>query len=254
MIRISIVGTGNVAKHLFHTLQRNPELEVSEVLGRNREKLKFFAQSVRTKSDFSTAAEADVYLIAVSDDAIVQVANSLKDKKGILAHSSGSVELEALPSESRKGVFYPLQSFSANRKVNFKEVPICIEAEYSEDYELLEYIGGSISGQVVRLSSKERRALHLAAVFVNNFNNHLYQIGAAICEAQKLPFSLLHPLIRESAEKLAQLSPYNAQTGPARRGDSATVDQHLRLLKDPLHKEVYSLLSNSIAQTYGKKL
>lgn len=138
--------------------------------------------------------------------------------------------------------------------MDFEEVPICIEAKQKADLDLLSALGGHISKNVREISSEQRKSLHLAAVFVNNFTNHLYHIGATICRENNLPFELLKPLVLETTKKLGASSPYDAQTGPAVRGDKSTMEHHLNQLKNKTHKEIYALMSQSISNTYGKEL
>lgn len=254
MLSIVLLGTGNLAKHLFDGFQNQEHIKVKQVYGRNKKALSYFQKETSTTTNSNAIEEASVYIIAVSDDSITAVSELLKTKNGIVAHTSGSVAISALPSSVNRGVFYPLQTFSENRAVDFKEVPICIEAENTNDLEILKNLASEISDTVMEVSSKQRKDLHLAAVFVNNFTNHLYQIGHEICEKSQISFAVLEPLILETALKIKTLSPLEAQTGPAKRNDYGTMEKHIKDLQNKNHKEVYSVLSNSIQKTYGKKL
>ena len=254
MISIVILGTGNVAKHLFDAFTAQNGVEIVQVYGRNQNALSYFNNQINTTSDLSNIKEADIYLIAITDDAISEVSRLLVGKKGLIVHTSGSIPMNALPHKHRHGVFYPLQTFSANRKVNFKEIPICIESENEEDYELLNELASVISDKVIQIDSDQRKALHLTAVFANNFTNHMYHLAQEICTENDVPFELLFPLINETAAKIQDLSPLDAQTGPARRNDTGTLKKHLAQLKHKKHKKVYTLMSKSIRKTYGKKL
>jgi predicted short-subunit dehydrogenase-like oxidoreductase (DUF2520 family) len=251
MISIVILGTGNVAKHLFDVFLKCEGTNVLQVWGRNKDRLSHFKEGAAISDAISGILEADLYMIAVSDDAVSEVARSLIGKKGLVVHTSGSVPLHALANQNRRGVFYPLQSFSKDREIDFKSVPICIEAETKTDLALL---AESISNDVREISSEQRKSLHLAAVFVNNFTNHLFQIGNEICAEHGLPFGILLPLIGETVQKLGQLSPSEAQTGPARRNDHTTIKNHLDQLKNKDHRDIYALLSKSISEKYGQKL
>ncbi|GGW31922.1 Rossmann-like and DUF2520 domain-containing protein [Arenibacter certesii] len=254
MISIIILGSGNVAKHLFDTFLDQNEIKILQVIGRNKDQLSYFNKMAEISTDFANILDADLYLIAVSDDAIPEVAKSLINKKGIVAHSSGSVPLNALDPKNRRGVFYPLQSFSAGKKIDFKSVSICIEAENKNDLKLLEQLGNIISNNVQEVSSEQRKSLHLAAVFVNNFTNHLFHIGHEICKGNDIPFQILIPLIKETVNKLDYITPYDAQTGPARRNDFSTIENHLKQLKTKNNKDIYTLISKSISEKYGKEL
>ncbi|MGB5435771.1 MAG: Rossmann-like and DUF2520 domain-containing protein [Maribacter sp.] len=254
MIRIVILGTGNVAKHLYKAFKAQDSLEVVQVYGRNPKALRYFEPYTKTTSELSNIMVADVYMLAVSDDAIGTLSKQLNLTQGILVHTSGSVAMNLLPNRMGRGVFYPLQTFSENRVLDFKEIPICIEASDDDGLRLLTQLASALSETVVPLNSKKRRALHLAAVFANNFTNHMYHLSHEFCDQKDVPFKLLLPLIKETADKLEGLSPYDAQTGPARRNDKGTLKKHLSQLKSENHKKIYSLLSKSIQTTYGKKL
>ena len=161
-------------------------------------------------------------------------------------HTSGGVALEKISNHNRRGVFYPLQTFTKGKAVDFKTIPICIETEFSADLKILKKIAKSISDKMYIINSEQRKALHVAAVFVNNFTNHLYQIGNQICEENNIPFEVLHPLIQETAEKIKELSPSEAQTGPALRNDTKTIEKHIDFLENPEYKKLYQLLTQSI--------
>jgi predicted short-subunit dehydrogenase-like oxidoreductase (DUF2520 family) len=254
MISIVLLGSGNVAKHLFNAFSDIDKITVLQVVGRNKDHLSYFKGNVRTDADFSKIMDADVYIIAVSDDAIPLVAQFLIKKKGLVVHTSGGVSLKSLGDQVSKGVFYPLQSFSEGKTIDFKKVPICIEAENKNDLQLLNGLARSISLEVHEISSEQRQSLHLAAVFVNNFTNYLFTIGHDICKDNRVPFSILKPLIKETVNKLDALPPYEAQTGPAKRNDVKTMEAHLNQLKNKNYQDIYSLLSTLIKETYGEKL
>ena len=252
MLRVAIIGTGNLARHLYDAFSACPTIDIIQIVGRNTKELKHFVKSAATSTDFKNIAEADVYIVAVSDTAIPIISKYLTNKEGLVAHTAGSVSIDILSGHHRYGVFYPLQTFSKGRKVDMTSVPFCLEAHDESDLALLKRMAGEISKKHFEVDSQQRKSLHLAAVFVNNFTNHLYQIGKEICDEKELPFDILHPLIRETADKLEQLSPYDAQTGPARRGDSETIEKHLKQLKNPEYKKVYEVLSESIETLYGE--
>ena len=138
-----------------------------------------------------------------------------------------------------------LQTFSKEKEIDFSTVPFCLETENKEDYLLLEIVAKTIGTKIYALNSKQRKALHIAAVFVNNFTNHLYKIGNDICEENKVPFEILHPLIQETSEKIKTLTPEKAQTGPAIRNDEKTIKNHLELLNKE-QQEIYKLITQAI--------
>lgn len=252
MIRIGILGTGNVATHLFRAFMNLEDVEVVQIVGRNKNALQRFEGQTDTTTDFTKISDADIFVIAVNDGAIFQVSEYLRDKKGLVVHTSGSVSMDALSDCGRYGVFYPLQTFSKDREMDMDSVPFFLEADDEADLNILRELAGRISGKVYEVDSDQRKALHLAAVFVNNFTNHLYHIGKEICDEKGLPFDILQPLIRETVDKIEQFSPYDAQTGPARRGDSETIAMHLKQLENSGYKEVYEGLSESIGWLYRK--
>ena len=254
MIKVVLIGSGNVARHLFNVFTQHTAFELIQIVGRNGQALKNFGPNVNCTTDFSKIKDSDIYIIAVSDDAIPSISKLLESKDGLIVHTSGNTPIGVLSNHKRSGVFYPLQTFSKNRKVDFRNVPFCLEASNREDLELLKKMASHISDSVFEVSSNQRESLHVAAVFVNNFTNHLYHLGSRICDENKLSFEILKPLIMETARKLNDLSPYDAQTGPARRGDEDSLKKHLHQLKSENEREIYTLLSQSIQNAYGKKL
>lgn len=234
MISVVIIGQGNVAFHLNKAFTKARNIEVAQINSRKLENIPL----------------ADVTIIAVSDDAIAKVSSKINNS--LVVHTSGSVAMNSLKNSTRKGVFYPLQSFSKDKKVNFKKVPFCLEASTENDLELLEKVAKSIGKKIYFINSEQRKSLHVAAVFVNNFTNHLYKIAADICKKQNVPFEVLQPLIQETAKKIKKLSPEKAQTGPAIRNDQKTIKNHLAMLNEH-QQEIYTLLTQSI-QNNGRKL
>ncbi|MCR9228083.1 MAG: DUF2520 domain-containing protein [Flavobacteriaceae bacterium] len=253
MLKIVIFGTGNLAKHLYTAFLKADGVDVAQVVGRNREELQQFAEHTKISADFDAIADADVYVIAVKDGAIAEVSKYLSNKQGIVAHTSGAIALNVIQPKKR-GVFYPLQTFTKGKEVDFSTIPICIEAHDKSSLETLGNLAASISQYVHQIDSKERKKLHLAAVFVNNFTNYLYGIGEELCLDEGLSFNLLKPLILETANKIQTLSPHEAQTGPARRNDIKSMEGHLGLLKKKEHITLYKLLSQAIKQAHEKEL
>jgi len=243
MTKVTLVGTGKVSSHLEEVFKKAERVDLIEVLS-----------SRKNDIEDRILDNSDIYIIAVSDDAISSVSEQFKKTNKLIVHTSGSVSLNALPDEVKRGVFYPLQTFSRGRKVDFKTIPICIEAEKKEDLELLHRLASSVSESVYEITSEQRKSLHLGAVFVNNFTNHIYQIGSEICEENEVPFNILKPLIKETVEKINSFSPLDAQTGPAIRNDKETIRRHLKQLENKTHQEVYKILTKSIQETYGEKL
>ncbi len=254
MISIVVIGFGNVGKHLSEAFHEAPGLVLRQIYNRSNITLPESLQQVAFTNNLTAVLDADVYVIALPDDHIAQISSKIDKKDSLVVHTSGGVAMEEIASKNRRGVLYPLQSFSKHRSVDFKSVPICIEAETKEDLELLRKLGKQISGKVAEISSEDRASLHLSAVFVNNFVNHLYHISEELLQQKKLNFDLLKPLIKETAKKIEELSPSEAQTGPAIRNDEKTLRKHLQILKDSPYETLYRDLTASIQKTYGKKL
>lgn len=253
MIKLVLIGSGNVAQHLIQAFAKSNKIDIVQVFSRKKETLAHLLDSHKITTTFNDLAEADLYIIAVSDDAIAAVSSQLPFVNRLVVHTSGSVSIDALDKKNRNGIFYPLQTFSKKAEIDFSQIPICLESETKSDFELLKEVAETVSRNTYKINSEQRKALHVAAVFVNNFTNHLYQIGNEICNDNNLPFEILKPLIQETANKVMTLSPKDAQTGPAIRNDQQTIAGHLAFLKDENQKKIYQLLTQSI-QNNGKKL
>lgn len=253
MVSIVIIGSGNVANHLISAFAKSDTVRIIQVFARNPETVSPIISQDKVTSSYPEIVQADLYIISVSDNFIGTVSQNLPFGNRLVVHTSGAMALTDLDPKNRRGVFYPLQTFSKAKDVDFRSIPICLETENEADYQLLETVAQSISDKVFPIHSEQRKALHVAAVFVNNFVNHLYGIGNTICTENNIPFEILHPLIRETAAKISSLSPKEAQTGPAARNDSQTINAHLSFLSDPDQKEIYKILTKSIIDN-GKKL
>ena len=251
MKSIVLLGAGNVAIQLCKAFDVSEDFEVIQVYNRTKKSLENFPSVSNKTTILSKIKTADIYIIAVSDDAIPSFSENLPFTNKLVVHTSGSVSMEALSDRNRKVVFYPLQTFTKNSEVIFSEIPICIEASNQSDISFLKTIGESISNSVLEITSEKREKLHLSAVIVNNFVNYLYQVGNELLVEQSLPFDLLKPLILETANKINTLTPAEAQTGPAKRNDKKTIEKHLHLLKDSLNKEIYQNITNAILKKYN---
>ena len=253
MIKVTIIGSGNVANHLITAFSESENIEILQVYARNPINVSDVIDNDKIISEYSELKRADLYIIAVSDGSIAEISAKIPYINQLVAHTSGSYSINGLDDKNRKGVFYPLQTFSKSKKVDFKEVPICLEAQNNSDYEIIEKVAKSISNKIYKIDSQQRKSLHLAAVFVCNFTNHLYKIGNDICNENKVDFEILKPLIQETASKIISLTPEKAQTGPAIREDISTINDHLKLLYYENQKDIYKLLTKSIIDN-GKKL
>ncbi len=253
MIKVVIIGAGNVATHLAEVFIKTTSISLIQVFNRSISAIQPLKDHTALTNDISKLKKADIYIIAVSDKAIEELSAKINPKKAIVVHTSGSTPLKVLKQHKNYGVFYPLQTFSKDNPVDFSSIPICLEANNHDNLLLLEKLAKKLSQTYHFINSEQRAHLHTAAVFVNNFVNHLYHIGNVICKENEIESDILQPLIQETARKAARFSPYSAQTGPARRGDGRTIEKHLEKLSKN-QQEIYKLLSHSIAATYGKKL
>ena len=246
---IAIIGTGNVAFHLGKAFY-DKGIAIKEVFGRNKELATELADSL--KSVVSTNLNdlrSDLILICTSDDAIESIVSQLpKDSK--IAYTSGAVSLEKFKVKDI-GVFYPLQTFSKEREINLFEVPFLIEGSNSFFSQELFDLAWILSRNVTFASSEQRKKYHLAAVFVNNFTNHLFHQAKKYVEHEELNWNYLQPLMKETVEKILLTNPEHAQTGPAKRNDLETLKMQSEMLSG-MSKEIYELLSKSIINTYNQ--
>lgn len=256
-MRISIVGSGNVATHLAAAFT-NAGHTIVQVWSRDFEKanlLAYHVKSVAVEEVESLDRNTDLTIIAVKDDAIAGIAAKLKLGDILLAHTSGSTPLSILKGASANiGVLYPLQTLSKEKEVSFNDVPLLIEGNSTEVVERLESLATSVSSQVLEINSEKRLSLHVAAVFASNFVNYLYSRSKEILDTQDLDFELLRPLILETARKVQQSNPQDVQTGPAVRNDRETIRKHLAFLasENPQLQALYETLSQDIINFYHK--
>ena len=253
MIRVSIIGGGNVAHHLAHIFYYTKGVKLVEVYNRSIKNIESLKKITLITNNLNDLKEVDIFIISVSDEVIKKISTKIPHKNVLLVHTSGSTSIDILKEYNRNGVFYPLQTFSKGRIVDNKTIPFCIESNNNEDLDLLKKLASKITKNVHLINSQQRKKLHIAAVFVNNFVNHLYDKAHDICKENEVSFDVLKPLILETAMKINQITPKNAQTGPARRGDTSTIKKHLKELNNK-QQEIYNLLSKSISNNYGKKL
>ena len=259
MIEVNIIGTGNVAWHLAKAISSQNNAVIMQIAGRSQEALKDFAKFAQETISIADLHPAEVNIIAVSDDAIGSVAEMLLFTNALVVHTSGFTGMSALSRKQNKtnrhGVFYPLQTFSKEDvHLDFKEVPILIEAEDDKDEKTLYTLAETISNTVEAVDSVQRKNLHLAAVFANNFTNYCYTAAEEICEAHDISFKLLHPLILKTATKAIANGPIKSQTGPAKRDDTDVLAAQRKLLTKTTHREIYNTLTEALMTTYGKEL
>lgn len=249
-MRIVIIGSGNVATHLAFALKA-AQMEVIQIWSNQYHNAVILANQVGAKAIHhlnEIDETADICILAVKDDAIAAVADQLAGFGGIVLHTSGSVNMDVFTSKVNDyGVFYPLQTFSKGKAVDFKVIPICIEAKDEHILKNIKQLAKQLSNTVVEVDSEKRQILHLAAVFACNFANHLYALSELLLKRNDLDLDLLRPLIMETAVKVQDAQPINVQTGPAIRNDEQTLKKHERLLSnEPQLLNIYQTLSESI--------
>lgn len=256
---IVIVGSGNVAEAIALAIHDCPTLTLRQIVARNSERAQHIATLAECDwcDDLGRAADADLYIISVSDRAVEQVAQQLRRSEGsIVVHTAGSIAVEALGNDSC-GVLYPFQTFTKGRRVDFSAIPLFVEGSDEATTELIEQVARTLSSRVWRATSECRRDIHLTGVLACNFVNSLYAMAADhLMERQGLPFDVLRPLIEETASKAIDSEhPATVQTGPAVRGDKEVSARHQQMLSDSERKQqIYKLLTEQIWETSKKTL
>jgi predicted short-subunit dehydrogenase-like oxidoreductase (DUF2520 family) len=256
--KIAIVGTGNVAHHLSDVFAKN-NIEIVCIASRNTK----HANNLATKFG-STVSEiteiknnADLVIIAVSDDAIAEVVQKIPIGDYIVAHTSGSVSIDVFKNRfKRYGVFYPLQSISKSRELNFNEIPILVEGNTNTTTNELFNLAKLISNRVEKMDSDNRGLLHLSAVIANNFVNFLAMKSYGFLEQNNIDGKLLQPLMKETIARLQTHHPIEMQTGPAKRNDKKVIEKQIKQLEsNPKLQSLYRLFSQQIIEEYhGGKL
>ncbi|MFD2288433.1 DUF2520 domain-containing protein [Pedobacter petrophilus] len=249
-MKIVLLGSGNVATHLAQAFVAKGE-EIVQVFSQNLNNAKILTDGVGGEPIDDLAAinyTADLYIIAVKDDAIESIANGLSLVNGLVVHTSGTTDLHTLSSKVKHaGVFYPLQTFSKTREVSFDQIPLCVEATDDIQLSILRNLALKLSTQVYQMDGNQRKVLHLAAVFACNFPNHLYALANQLLQQHQLDFEIIRPLIKETADKVMVNLPENMQTGPALRADETTLNKHFSMLNNmPELQNIYQTLSDSI--------
>lgn len=249
---VVFIGAGNLATNLAKALYQKG-FRIVQVYSRTEESARSLAEKV--EAGFTTdlrevSKEARLYIVSLKDSAFTELLPQIVAGKPevLFVHTAGSIPMSIWEGQTKRyGVFYPMQTFSKQREVNFQEIPFFIEAATSEDTELLKAIAATLSDRVYEATSEQRKSLHLSAVFICNFTNHMYALAAELLEKYNLPFDVMLPLIDETARKVHELKPFEAQTGPAVRYDENVINDHLLILGDtPALQEVYKLISKSI--------
>ena len=251
-----VIGAGNVATHFAHAFSV-AGYAIVQVYSRTIDSARTLAEQFGvgcTNSLSLLRTDADIYIFAVSDDALFDIALDLKLKDKICFHTSGTVPMDVLsPITKNYGVIYVPQTFVKHIAMDYSKLPFCIEASNATTLATLKAMASAISPSVYALSGEQRKYLHLASVFANNFGNCINAMAQQIMEQHDLPFEIIHPLISETAKKIQYGNLWDLQTGPAKRGDIKTLDKHRRLLADDSKAlEVYNLLTSIIEEKTNK--
>lgn len=252
--KIALIGSGNVSFTLFKAL-RNSGINPDRILIRNNGKKHEIenAYGVEVVTDYKYVLDCDLVIIAVNDDAIKDVARNLDNHKGLVVHTSGTQSAGLLNNVENYGVLYPLQTLTKDFDVDFRKVPLLINASSSDSLLKLRVLANSVSDIVVECSDEERSHIHMSAVYVSNFVNVMLQIGNKLLNDRGLDISLLESLVKETVNKAFVLGPENALTGPAKRGDVDTIRKHISMLENSLEeRKIYELLTNYILKKYNK--
>jgi predicted short-subunit dehydrogenase-like oxidoreductase (DUF2520 family) len=252
--KIALAGSGNIAWHLANALKLQ-SYQITGIWSRNFSNALTLAEnsdSIACKNISDLGKNADIIIIAVTDNAIKEVASAIGKFDGIVVHTAGSVSIDTLKNSFQNcGVFYPLQTFSNGTPVNMRDVPFFLESSSDKVYHAIEQVALSLSAKVYEADSNKRMLLHTAAVFAGNYSNLMYTISNELIKSSGLPQEVLHPLILETARKATSGDPMKMQTGPARRNDTTTMEKHIEILASlPEYAELYRLLANLISNKY----
>ena len=248
-MKIVIIGSGNVAYHLAKAFTQN-NIKVSQIFGRNEVELSKISSEFNIPFSTDQLEDAEFYIIAVSDSAVENVSELIKNENTLVAHTSGSLPMEILKGNYRKASFYPLQTFSKTKNLEYSKIPFFIEAENQIDEKSLFELASLISDNVETSDYEKRKYIHLTAVFACNFVNHLFARAKEISDSQHLDFNYFIPLIDETVEKIHHLEPKSAQTGPAVRGDERILKLHEELITNDEHLKIYNTMNESIQKMY----
>ena len=254
MIRIGLIGTGNVATALAREIRNHKILALVKLIGRDQNKLPKDLIDIPFSNQFNALPTCDVVLIAVSDYAIQEVSSQLPLTDAVVVHTSGASSLDLLKNHKFRGVFYPLQTFSKQEQLNWSEIPILWEGNNNQVNKKLENLSQLLSPLATQSNEKQRLSMHLAAVVVNNFTNHLYAEAHRFCKSKGINFDLLFPLVEETTRKIKQIDPRESQTGPASRGDMQTIQRHKTVPMTEQLSDIYSLFTSQLLKQNNENI
>lgn len=249
-MKVVMIGAGNVATHLSVALKENG-FNILQIFSRTERAASYLAGTVDatwTTNLQELNKEADIYIFALKDNVLSEIIEEIDIPNVLFIHTAGSVDISVFNNKNNpNGVIYPLQTLSKAKSIDFSQVPLLIDGNNTKTTNLLFNIAGKLSTKCFIINSEQRLKIHLAAVFANNFVNYMYTVAEKIVGETELDFSILKPLILETANKITTLSPQNAQTGPAVRFDTEVMEKHIKLLdEEPQLQELYTFISKEI--------
>ncbi len=258
--KVCFIGAGKLATQLSKAM-RMVGYDIVQIYSRTEESAKSLAKDLQcayTTNVDTLTTEADLYICALKDSVITEVlskAEGFSDGK-VLVHTAGSMPLDVLARYTENyGVLYPMQTFSKKKEIDFSKVPFLIEGSNNKVIESLKNIAEKFNSKSYIISSEDRKKIHLAAVFVSNFANHVYALGSDLVKSANVPFEVLLPLIDETAEKVHYMSPKEAQSGPAVRNDRNVIEMHRSMLKEDVNLlKIYEMMSESIYEMTKKTM
>lgn len=248
-MQIVIIGSGNVAYHMAKAFRLNG-ISLVQIFGRNEKELSKISEELGIPYSTEHLEDADLYIICVSDNSVEEVSKRITKEDCLVAHTSGSLPKETLNGVYRKASFYPLQTFSKSKELEYKKIPFFIETEKQEDTKTLFELASRISKNVMESTHEKRKYIHLTAVFACNFVNHLFSRAKEVSDSQEIPFDYFLPLIDETVQKIHEIEPKMAQTGPAVRNDLRVLQLHEQLLQDEESLNIYKTMNHSIQKMY----
>tara|TARA_X000001036_G_scaffold162872_1_gene154515 strand:+ start:1179 stop:1922 length:744 start_codon:yes stop_codon:yes gene_type:complete len=246
MFEVTVIGNGNVGTQLAMNIDALKDFKLKEWFGRSWKNKKIPKNGI---DKIENLKDADLFIIAVSDSSIQNI-SKLINKNHFLVHCSGATSINVFNNHKRSGVLFPVQSITKDKNNIFEKTPFCIEAKKENDLNLLKKLVLSLKGRYKCLNSTERANVHLSAVWINNFVNHIIYKGKKICDENNVPYSIIKPLLKNTINQVLTNDPFIIQTGPARREDEITLKNHLNLMNNTDDKSLYLAITKSIKKSY----
>lgn len=246
VINISLIGTGRLSFNLMNEILDNKSLSLNQIYGRSKFRPKNISDQIEYIKEIKNLKKSDFYFIAVSDTEIEKISNKINSNDGIVIHLSGSTNINVLSIHKNHGVFYPLQTFSYDSNLSFKQIPILIEANSKINLSKIKKLADIFSKKVYKMNSSKRLVCHISATIANNFSNHMIVSAEKILEENKINKSIIKPLIFETFNKLNKMSAKDAQTGPALRNDYITIEKHVKQLVNSDFLDLYKEVTKNI--------